>query len=383
MRCAEMGTSTRSGGGARAPSASTAPHAAAQATPPPPQLALPAPPALGSRGGGAAPRAQSLASGGDGGVPFQGKRSSKSRRNSAKHVAPAPETPSESLKRLWDFVDRMDKDGVKDALLGGAEIIPLQDLKGKERATKRFEINDLYEGVCSRALARMKQHGVLEDGAPSDERPDGPRCKCGARMVVSLSDAVQYWVDETNPGTSPYFTSTEAGAQDAARRGWRRIIPKHHHAPAAQVGANASAAVENVHREDDVEGCFSEYLPAFNRDTLVAAVQDGFMNPATRALHAPLRVWTLERRQTAWTKAGLSRDAAKTIGKRFNALLAMYWALTHVEELQEKFGLDSAAGAKQLEEAGGKMMSALGKSRFDLVSEHATGVVRARATTAL
>jgi hypothetical protein len=61
----------------------------------------------------------------------------------------------------------------------------------------------------------------------------------------------------------------------------------------------------------------------------------------------------------------------------------MYWALTHVEELREKFGLDSAAGAKQLEEAGRKMMSALGKSRFELVSEHATGVVRARATTAL
>jgi hypothetical protein len=277
----------------------------------------------------------------------------------------------------------MDKDGVKDALLGGAEIIPLQDLKGKERATKRFEINDLYEGVCSRALARMKQHGVLEDGAPSDERPDGPRCKCGARMVVSLSDAVQYWVDETNPGTSPYFTSTEAGAADAARRGWRRIVPKYHHAPAATVAANASAAVENAHREDGVEGCFSEYLPAFNRETLFAAVQDGFVNPATRAQHAPLRLWTLERRQTAWTKAGLSRAAAKTIGKRFNALLAMYWALTHVEELREKFGLDSAAGAKQLEEAGGKMMSALGKSRFELVSEHATGVVSARATTAL
>ena len=45
--------------------------------------------------------------------------------------------------------------------------------------------------VCTRALARMKQLGILEDGAPSDKR-DGPRCKCGARMVVSLSDAVQY-----------------------------------------------------------------------------------------------------------------------------------------------------------------------------------------------
>ena len=383
LRCAEMGTTTRSGGGARAPSASTAPCAAAQATPPPPPLALPAPPARGSRGGAAAPRAQSLAPGGGGGVAFQGKRSAKSRRNSAKHVAKAPQPPPESLKRTWDFVAGMDKDGVTDALFGrGTEIIPLKDLKGKEGATKRFEINDLYETVCTRALSRMKQHGVLEDGAPSDERA-GPRCKCGARMIVALSDAVQYWVDETNPGTSPYFTSTEAGAADAARRGWRRIVPKYHHAPAATVAANASAAVENAHREDGVEGCFSEYLPAFNRETLFAAVQDGFVNPATRAQHAPLRLWTLERRQTAWTKAGLSREAAKTIGKRFNALLAMYWALTHVVELREKFGLDSAAGAKQLEEAGGKMMSALGKSRFESVSEHATGVVRARATTAL
>ena len=50
VRCAEMGTSTRSGGGARAPSASTSPHAAAQATPPPPPLALPAPPALHDHG---------------------------------------------------------------------------------------------------------------------------------------------------------------------------------------------------------------------------------------------------------------------------------------------------------------------------------------------
>ena len=32
VRCAEMGTTTRSGGGARAPSVSTAPYAAAQAT---------------------------------------------------------------------------------------------------------------------------------------------------------------------------------------------------------------------------------------------------------------------------------------------------------------------------------------------------------------
>ena len=126
-----------------------------------------------------------------------------------------------------------------------------------------------------------------------------------------------------------------------------------------------------------------EYLPAFSRETLVAAVQDVFMNLTTRARYAPLRLWTLERRQAAWRKAGLSREAEKTIGKRFNALLAMYWTLTHVKELQRQFGLDSTAGAKHLEAAGGNMISTSGKSRFESVSEHATGVVRARATTAL
>lgn len=113
-------------GKGRAPSASTATHAAARATPPPPPLALPSPPARGSREGA---RGQSLAPGGGGGVPFQGRRAPKSRRNSAKHVAKAPQVPPESLKRTWDYVARMDEDGVTDALFGqGAEIIPLQDL---------------------------------------------------------------------------------------------------------------------------------------------------------------------------------------------------------------------------------------------------------------
>ena len=46
--CEETGTTTRSGGGARALSASTAPYVAAQVMSPPPRLALPAPPVLGS-----------------------------------------------------------------------------------------------------------------------------------------------------------------------------------------------------------------------------------------------------------------------------------------------------------------------------------------------
>ena len=172
VHCAEMGTTTRSGGGARAPSASTAPYAAAQATPPAPPLALPPPPARGSREGA---RARSLAPGGGGGVPFQGRRALKSRRDSAKHVAKAPQPPPESLKRTLDYLDRMDKDGVTDALFGeGAVFTPLKDLKGSEGATKRFQINDLYQTMCARAQERMKQYGILEDHAPGDERDGAP-----------------------------------------------------------------------------------------------------------------------------------------------------------------------------------------------------------------
>jgi len=59
----------------------------------------------------------------------------------------------------------------------------------------------------------------------------------------------------------------------------------------------------------------------------------------------------------------------------------MYWALTHVEELQQKFQLTTEAGAKKLEEAGGKMMTALGKRRYE-AAEHAAGAVTERAARA-
>lgn len=64
-------------------------------------------------------------------------------------MAKAPEAPSESFKRTWDYVARMDRDGVTGALTQGAKIIPWQDLKGKERATRRFEINNPYDSVCT------------------------------------------------------------------------------------------------------------------------------------------------------------------------------------------------------------------------------------------
>ena len=50
----------------------------------------------------------------------------------------------------------------------------------------------------------------------------------------------------------------------------------------------------------------------------------------------------------------------------------MYWALTHKEDLREKFQLATKTGAKKLKEAGGKLLFMLGFARFKAVSEHAT-----------
>ena len=58
------------------------------------------------------------------------------------------------------------------------------------------------------------------------------------------------------------------------------------------------------------------------------------------------------------------------------ALLAMYWALTHLDDV----GLGEDAPVKKLEEAGGKMLTASGKNRYEAVSEYAASVVHARAT---
>jgi hypothetical protein len=157
-------------------------------------------------------------------------------------------------------------------------------------------------------------------------------------MVVSLSDTVRYWVGETASGTAPYFTSTEAGAADTARRGWTRILPRYHHAAPPAAAASAGGAHE-VYREEGIEGVFSDYLPGFDRATLVAAVEDGNVNLATGARHAPLRLWIVGRRKLAWQAAQPEGRALTTTRNRFNALLAMYWALAHLDDLRQTFGL--------------------------------------------
>jgi hypothetical protein len=313
---------------------------------------------------------------------FKENPSGQSRRDSAKYLVAVPKHPPASLKRTWDCLQAMRDDGTWAALTGGQEIIPLADLKGASNAEKRFENTDRYLTMCKNARARMTQFGLLKDGTPGDEHV-GPRCTCGARMVVTLSDTVQYWVDGAASGTAPYFTSTDAGAADAARRGWTRILPRYHDAAPPAAAASAGGAREKVYREEGIEGVFSDYLPGSEREAraaLVAAVEDGYVNPATGARHAPLRLWTKERRRHAWRAAQLEERALSTTRNRFNALLAMYWALTHLGDVG--LGEDAPANwaAKKLEDAGGKMLTASGKSRYEAVSEYAASVVHARAT---
>jgi len=372
-------THTRAGADA-SPVAKTQTTVASNTAPPP--LALPSPHAPGAAEGAATlpPRSEVVAAD-DPGPPFQGKRSKKSRRSSARQVVKTSENPPDSLKRTWAFLDGMQADGTWKALTGDVEIIPLVNLKGAD-AAKRFENNDLYLDMCERARARMKQHGLLKDGTSEDDDV-GPRCRCGSRTVVSLSDAVQYWKDLLHPGTAPYFTSTEAGAADAARRGWRRIIPRHHHCSSAAGASNAPVAGEKVYHEDGIEGVFSGYLPTRDRETLITAVEDGYVNPATGVPHAPLRLWTSERKKMAWQKAGLSRNECETKRKAIDALFAVYWALTHLHDLRNMHQLGPDEAVKKLEDAGGKMIKASGaRSRFTAVSEYAASVVRERARAA-
>jgi len=375
----KMARATRSGVGAGS-SRVTAESTAAAAPAPPPPLALPAPPhSRGARVGQGRPsRVMTRAAVARGDPLFKENPSSQSRRDSVKYLVAVPKHPPASLKRTWDCLQAMRDDGTWAALTGGKAIIPLADLKGASNAEKRFENSDRYLTMCKNARARMTQFGLLKDGKAGDEHV-GPRCTCGARMVVTLSDTVQYWVDGAASGTAPYFTSTEAGAADAARRGWTRILPRYHDAAPPAAAASAGGAREKVYREEGIEGVFSDYLPGSataDRAALVAAVEDGYVNPATGARHAPLRLWTVGRRKLAWQAARLEGRALTTTRNRFNALLAMYWALTHLNDVQ----LGEDAPAKKLEEAGGKMLTASGKNRYEAVSEYAASVVHARAT---
>ena len=79
--------------------------------------------------------------------------------------------------------------------------------------------------------------------------------------------------------------------------------------------------------------------------------------------------------------AGASRVAAEsTTCERFNSLLAT----SKCVDLRQTLGCGKdAPPVKKPEGAAGKMITALGKSRYGAGSEYAAGVVSARATTGI
>ena len=75
-----------------------------------------------------------------------------------------------------------------------------------------LEIIDMYDNVCTQTLARLQQHGILEDGAPNDERI-GPRYACGAHGRLSPAQS-----RSTRRTRSRHRTSL---APKQVRRMWR------------------------------------------------------------------------------------------------------------------------------------------------------------------
>ena len=180
-------------------------------------------------------------------------------------------------------------------------------------------------------------------------------------MVVTLSDNIKLWQVHVPSGLPVHLTTTVAAFEGAKRKGWRELD--------VEVFEVSSAPATN--RSDAPgadgfpEGAYTEFLPEYTSsapEELVAAVERGFTDPRGVKC-APLRLWTVERRGTAW--GDLAPGVRNTKGNRFRALLAVYWALTHAADLPE--GTTVRSNMQALEKAGGKMITTTGVARFDAV----------------
>ena len=298
---------------------------------------------------------------GDAGAPFAGNRSNQSRRRLRDYaVTDVPEMVPPAAKRTWDVIERI-QSGNTAAALGWTAIPRLPYPKDE-----RFKINDEFLTANTRTLARLKHYkifdvdGVSETGGTSHS---GPVCACGGRVVVTLSDNIKLWQVAVPSGLPVQLTTTVAAAEEAKRRGWQELeVEVFEVSPApATNGSAAPGAVDGF-----PDGAYTEFLPEYTSsapEELVAAVERGFTD--LRGVKcASLRLWTVERRGTAW--GNLAPGVRNTKGNRFRALLAVYWALTHAADLPE--GTTVRSNMQALEKAGGKMITTTGVARFDAVS---------------
>jgi hypothetical protein len=297
-------------------------------------------------------------------VPFENNPSGNSRRDRAAQVAVLPAKLTEDGEALKTYLLTTGPGGGPWKELGFDEMPSLPHEKDD-----RWLLMDMYIKGWGLVEKRMRTHKLLRtshDAVPGDELV--PRCAtCNGRVVHAVHRQTRVWRKDEKT----ILTSDDYSASVATEEGYVEV-PVEMFVRQPPTGEGATAAAQRPRGEGGVRvaksfpnfkaGPTGENGVAISKfQVVIAAVETGFQIEGTT--YDAMYLWDDDARSKAW--AGESSQAKKTLGTKFSAFMAVYWALT-----REHAPNSSVQTFQSLEKAGGALLTALSKSREKNETRH-------------
>ena len=147
-------------------------------------------------------------------------------------------------------------------------------------------------------------------------------------ILHRLCHSIVFWREETAAGTAYHFTDSKKAEEQAAGRGFVRCAVQYLPEVTGPAPAPVTAPAQGEVR---IPATFS--LPSELYDNegkgFISKVEDGWEETMgdEKVVFDGLWMWTKDVRAGAW-------KGNKTLQNRFSAAMAVYWALTHFNQLE-------------------------------------------------
>ena len=251
----------------------------------------------------------------------------------------------------------------------------------KDAPSTRFRMSTNYKACIEALESHSRAAGVT--GGDADGGQPG--------IMIMPAHEVSLWKPPHGRGGGMEVALSASAEEACLRDGWELVgkANKVRPTPPTQPGIDREGERTRGRASDgerdgergELDGAISECLPKFEARVLpdgrrlskvehLIHVWEHAWTPSGEGAsrHAPLRMWTPDRRKEAWA----GRADARKLSNCFGELLKAYWGATHPEGLPD--GIAPTTTYHDLRTAGGKMLGTVG-DRFERVAEFA----RARA----
>ena len=226
---------------------------------------------------------------------------------------------------------------VKDRLVGMSELweeeIKADLFKPRLKKQRRFEATGLMEAahaaenelIRKKGLRQLRQPHLPELGTRAEAAPANG---ASGGTVILVHPSVVFWREDTAAGATYHFTTTKQAEEQAAARGFVQCAVQHLEEVTVPAPAPVTAPAQGEVR---IPATF--FMPSELYDDegkgFISKVEDGWEETMgdEKVVFDGLWMWTKTVRTGAW-------KGNKTLQNRFSAAMAVYWALTHFNQLE-------------------------------------------------